>query len=44
MFFLEHSVDASIHQLYCLKFSLKSVDTSQSYARQQKWVFFLNTA
>jgi len=30
-------------QLYCLKFWLKSVDTSKSYARKQNWVFFLNT-
>jgi len=32
--------DSTFPQLYCLKFSLKSVHISKSYARKQKWVFF----
>jgi len=36
-------LDALFRQLYCLKFSLKSVHTSKSYARKQKWVLFFWT-
>jgi len=33
-------LDVPFRQLYCLKFSLQSVDNFKSYARKQKWVFF----
>ena len=36
-------LESAYHYLFCLKFSFKSVTFSKSYARKQKWMFFLNT-
>jgi len=36
-------LESAFHYLFCLKFSFKLVTFSKSYARKQKWTFFLNT-
>ena len=36
-------LESAFHQLFCVKFSFKLITFSKSYARKQKWVFFLNT-
>jgi len=35
-------LESSFHYLFCLTFSLRLVTFSKSYARKQKWMFFLN--
>jgi len=36
-------LESAFHKLFCLKFQFKLVTFSKSYARKQKWVFFLNS-
>jgi len=36
-------VDSAFPQLYCLKFTFKSVDISTNYARKQKGLFISET-
>ena len=36
------ALESAFYYLFCLKFSFKLVTFSKSYARKQKWMFFLN--
>jgi len=36
-------LESGIHWLCCVVLFFKLITSSRSYARKQKWVFFLNT-
>jgi len=37
------ALESAFYYLFCLKFSFKLVTSAKSYAKKQKWLFFLNT-